>query len=146
MSFDFKIRELSFLDLFKVKQLARVYFDAFGSPTYSISKTRILYYLVNRKNHFFMIAEKEKEIVGVAYAHTYDTSDLVYLDFIAVKKGYQRRGLGSVLLKELLNKAIGAKKRRVYFIIRSDNEAGIHFYEKHGFVKKTVYYGYELNL
>jgi len=63
-----------------------------------------------------------------------------------VSKNYQRKGIGSALLKVILNKAINAKKKRVYFIIRSDNEAGIHFYEKMGFIRKQHYYGYELNL
>jgi ribosomal protein S18 acetylase RimI-like enzyme len=146
MGFNVKIREPSFFDLFRIKQLNKVYFNAFGSPTYSISRLRILYYLLQKKNNFFIIAEKEKEIVGVAYAHTYSTSDLVYLDFIAVDKGYQRKGIGSALLKAILKKAIDAKKKRIYFIIRSDNEAGIRFYEKHGFYKEKKYYGYNLNL
>jgi len=60
MDLNVKIRELSLFDLFKVKQLARVYFNAFGSHTDAISKTRILYYLVDKKNHFFIIAERER--------------------------------------------------------------------------------------
>jgi len=143
---NFKIRELQLLDLFRIRELSEVYLNAFGSPTYSISRFRILYYLIQKRNNFFIIAEIKKKIVGVAYAHTYPMNDLVYLDFIAVKKSYQRKGIGSALLKVILKKAIDAKKKKIFFIIRSDNENGIRFYQKHGFMKEKEYYGYSLNL
>lgn len=59
-NFRVKIRELTIFDLFRVNKLAEVYFDAFNAPTESISRIRLLYYLIRKRNHFFLIAEKKK--------------------------------------------------------------------------------------
>jgi ribosomal protein S18 acetylase RimI-like enzyme len=99
-----------------------------------------------KNNSFFYIAEVGRKIVGIACAHTYPGNDTVYLDFIAIDKSYQRRGIGSMLLKAILKKVINANKKKIYFIIRADNDVGIRFYEKHGFKRVKTYYGYELDL
>jgi N-acetylglutamate synthase-like GNAT family acetyltransferase len=50
------------------------------------------------KNNNFYIAEIGRKTVGIACAHTHPGNDVIYLDFIAIDKSYQRRGMGSMLL------------------------------------------------
>jgi ribosomal protein S18 acetylase RimI-like enzyme len=145
VEFNVKIRELTLFDLFKVGKLSEVYFNALGSITYSISKLRILYYLLYKNNNFY-IAEIGRKTVGIACAHTHPGNDVIYLDFIAIDKSYQRREIGSMLLKATLKKAVNANKKKIYFIIRADSDVRIRFYEKHGFKRVKIYYGYELDL
>lgn len=79
VEFNVKIRELTLFDLFRVGKLSEVYFNALGSLTYSISKLRILYYLLCK--NIFYVAEIGRKTVGIVYAHTYPGNDVILFRF-----------------------------------------------------------------
>lgn len=51
---------------------------------------------------------------------------------IGVARSHQRRGLGGVLLRDLLSLA-GAHAREVFLEVRASDDVARHLYERHGF-------------
>lgn len=54
---------------------------------------------------------------------------------IAVRKAYWGRGVGSMLMEELIAFAEESGTEIIDLEVRSDNSAAIHLYEKYGFVR-----------
>jgi GNAT superfamily N-acetyltransferase len=83
-----------------------------------------------------MLCDKEDKIVAIGRAH-FNSSDEAQVRFMAVEEGYQKKGLGSIILTELEKRIreIGAK-----YIILNARDTAIPFYKKHLYyeVNKTV--------
>jgi len=58
--------------------------------------------------------------------------DAEILNF-AVRSGARRRGVGTLLLNEVLAWAKGARSEKIYLEVRESNHAARAFYERHGF-------------
>ena len=58
---------------------------------------------------------------------------------VSVAKEYWNHGIGSQLLKELIDFAINNSFEIIDLQVRSDNYAAIHLYEKYGFKKICTY-------
>ena len=82
-----------------------------------------------------------KQIVGfVDYWITFDSGTICQ---IAVHPDIQREGVGSELMREVLNDARAKKVNTLTLEVRASNEKAINFYKKHGFyvvVTKPHYY------
>lgn len=80
------------------------------------------------RHQYFVLAEKKDQIIGFGSIN----SD-AYLDTLFVHKDYQKEGVGSAILQELLDHARNTGKPEVY------TEASLTarpFLEKHGFRTK----------
>jgi ribosomal protein S18 acetylase RimI-like enzyme len=83
-----------------------------------------------------MVCDKENKIIGIGRAH-FNSPDEAQVRFMAVEEGYQKQGIGSIVLTELERRI--AEKGAKYIILNSRDTA-IPFYKKHLYyeVKKTI--------
>jgi GNAT superfamily N-acetyltransferase len=83
-----------------------------------------------------MLCDEEDRILAIGRAH-FNSPDEAQIRFMAVEEGYQKKGLGGIILKELEKRIIeiGAK-----YIILNARDTAIPFYKKHLYyeVKQTV--------
>jgi ribosomal protein S18 acetylase RimI-like enzyme len=86
-----------------------------------------------KKKRIFWVAKKEKEIVGFLIAIIED-EEIVFINWMGVKKGFQGQGIGKKLVLNWENwaKKEGYKKLRVSTTVKEN----ISFYEKLGFCFK----------
>jgi len=61
---------------------------------------------------------------------------------LAVRQSTRRQGEGRALIQRLLQHFVGRQVSRVFLEVRESNQAGIAFYEKHGFSKTGRRAGY----
>lgn len=87
--------------------------------------------LFEDKNEIIYVAEKEKKIIG--YRSFNKRNKLADSGQLAIVKKYQRRGIGTKLLKKSLidAKKMGCNKMVIY--VRNTNFAGIGLYNKFNF-------------
>lgn len=64
---------------------------------------------------------------------------------VAVRKTWQSKGLGKVVLQQLLDHFVATKTRWCYLEVRDNNEAAILFYKRLGFVEQNTVRGYYTN-
>jgi ribosomal-protein-alanine N-acetyltransferase len=86
------------------------------------------------------VALEDGEVVG--YAGLCDYPDEAFVQTMAVAPSHQRRGLGAVLLEELLAEAARRRQPRVLLEVRADNPPAQRLYERHGFRRVGVRRGY----
>ncbi len=91
---------------------------------------------IEESAYHIMICTQESKPVGIGRLH-FNSPDEAQIRFMAVEDGYQKQGIGSLIIKELERKAgeSGAK-----YIVLNSRDTAIPFYEKHGYrtIKKTV--------
>jgi ribosomal-protein-alanine N-acetyltransferase len=78
----------------------------------------------------------------VGYAVAWFVEDGVHLMNIAVCKEFQRKGVGRVLLKDLIERAVAAKKLVIILEVRAGNRAALEFYARFMFSSYGVRRGY----
>lgn len=71
--------------------------------------------------------------------------DELELFLIAVAPDSQGQGLGNLLMKELVRKALAEKIKQIFLEVRELNKRAIALYEKFGFVKIDVRKNYYKN-
>jgi ribosomal-protein-alanine N-acetyltransferase len=87
-----------------------------------------------------MVHEDEGKVTGFIIGRwAADEGEILNL---AVKRARRRRGEGGVLLKAALDEFRLRGVRRAFLEVRESNEAGIAFYDKHGFSKTGRRAGY----
>ncbi|MEM3833256.1 MAG: ribosomal protein S18-alanine N-acetyltransferase [Thermoprotei archaeon] len=83
---------------------------------------------------FFIVAEKDNEIVGYLSASIEGYFNKVcHLLSIAVLPEYRNRGIGSLLLKHLIDLIKTKGIRSIILEVKKDNEPAINVYKKFGF-------------
>jgi ribosomal protein S18 acetylase RimI-like enzyme len=101
--------------------------------------------LYNSDSELCLVAEIDREIVGFALGTTVEKSNSAwkygYLVWIGVRQGIQKKGVGDGLFHEIKKRMVEQGVRMVIIDTDADNEAGIHFFKKHGFnnIQKHVY-------
>lgn len=70
-----------------------------------------------------------KEIVGVGRIHL-KSKEKMQIRYMAVKENYRSKGIGTLILKELENRA---KNKRIKHIILNARENALQFYIKNGY-------------
>ena len=88
----------------------------------------------------YVVALAEEELVG--YAGLCDYPDEAFVQTMAVAPAAQGRGVGRLLLEELLAEADRRRQRVVSLEVRADNEAAQRLYARHGFTRTGVRRGY----
>ena len=78
----------------------------------------------------------------VGYAGLCDYPDEAFVQTLAVAPAAQGRGLGALLLLELLGEAERRRQRVVSLEVRADNEPAQRLYARHGFARTGVRRGY----
>ena len=97
---------------------------------------------IGRSFSVFIVAENDGIIAG--YAVAWIIADELQLNSIAVKNSCKKRGIGSLLLQNLLT---GSRAQNIHVIlidVRSKNVEAVNFYKKNGFHetgRRPNYYG-----
>jgi len=91
-----------------------------------------------RENSSFhvMVCDENDKILGIGRAH-FNSAAEAQVRFMAVEEGFQKMGIGSMVLNEL-EKIV--KEKGASYIILNSRDTAIPFYKKHGYreVQKTV--------
>jgi len=106
-----------------VLQIHAIEVESFSDPWSIIS---INYEI---ENSIFLVAIDAKKVIG--YVSMRKILDEGHINNIAVTKAYRSRGVGSMLISELIN-----LKRSITALtleVRVSNQAAINLYQKHGF-------------
>jgi ribosomal-protein-alanine N-acetyltransferase len=96
--------------------------------------------------HFAWIAEAEGEatpIAGFLVAHKIDTE--WELENIVVSQASRRRGVGTLLVRELIEHARSAQGSRIFLEVRESNHGARALYCKAGFEEAGLRKGYYAN-
>ena len=140
------IREMTIDDFAEVFHLGEQLFTSEYSPSmYRTWDEYEITTLFNSDNELCLVAEWVDEIVGFALGTTVDKSNSAwkygYLVWIGVRPGIQKIGIGDGLFNEIKKRMQEQGVRMIIIDTDADNEAGIRFFEKHGFgnVQKHVY-------
>lgn len=123
-----EFREEDFPSILKIEK------ECFGKDAYS-RETFLQFW----KRGEFLVAESDRILGYILYSK----EGLIYS--IAVKPEHQRKGIGSLLLKEALRK-LKKKTKRVWLQTRVSNLKARKFFEKFGFeplFRLENYYGKE---
>lgn len=116
---------------------------SFGEEGISINvdaETEYIAQIENSHDNIMLVAKYDEKIIGTAslnrlprrMCHRGDLS-------VSVAKEYWNHGIGSQLLKEIINFAKNSSFEMIDLQVRSDNYAAIHLYEKYGFKKICTY-------
>ncbi len=119
-----KVLNMTIHDLDKIKDILITDFDDFWS--YTTLKSEIENPLCQ-----YIVAKKGNVIVG--FAGIIDTYDQMEITNIVVKKEERNKGIGDILLKELIK--LSKKRNALYLEVNENNITAIKLYEKNGFKK-----------
>ena len=98
----------------------------------------IYHYLVNNDKYFIYGYFVEEKLVGVIYVN--QREDIYYVDDIVVKETDQNYGIGSALIGHVEQKALASNIKLIELDVWSFNQKAIQFYQKNGFMPKTIRY------
>lgn len=93
------------------------------------------------ETHWYTVAEHESgELAGYAGLRVVDgTADI---QTIAVAPAHQRRGLGTTLLRALIDEARRRRATEMLLDVRADNQPALALYQRHGFERIARRRGY----
>ncbi len=123
------IKELDKNDLISIKELE----TSFNSVLKNIKSD-----LDNNTFSHYLIYLIDKKIVG--YINYYLIYERIEIANFNVLEEYQNKGIGSSLIKYLINKYLDTDT--ITLEVKSDNSKAIHIYEKMGFKKVAIRRGY----
>lgn len=126
------IRKMTISDLENIKNILSSQFDDFWN--YNILKEELL-----SKNSKYIVAILNNEIVGFAGVKVLlDEADIMN---IVIKKDYRKKGIGTLLLQELIN--IASNLNYITLEVNEENNPAINLYKKFGFeiagIRKNYY-------
>ena len=113
-------------DLNSISDILQEEFDDFW--TFNILKSEL-----ENKNSKYIIAKEDNIILG--FAGLIDTVDQFEITNIVVRKTYRNKGIGTLLLDNLISIAKNNKKDKIYLEVNEKNLPAISIYEKKGFKK-----------
>ena len=123
---DIKISQMNLSDFNNIKDILTTEFDDFWSK--NILNDELL-----NPNSKYIVAKLENEIVGFAGLKIiFDEADIMN---IVVKKSYRKNGIGSLLLKNLINIANNLNLNTLILEVNEKNLNAIHLYESFSFEK-----------
>lgn len=126
------IRKMTISDLENIKNILSSQFDDFWN--YNILKEELL-----SKNSKYIVVILNNEIVGFAGVKVLlDEADIMN---IVIKKDYRKKGIGTLLLQELIN--IASNLNYITLEVNEENNPAINLYKKFGFeiagIRKNYY-------
>lgn len=132
---DYRIRKVEESDLNEIQEIEE---ESFLCP---FSKKQFFQLYINCKKTFF-VAEKNGEIL--CYIVGMKGFRKITIASIAVKKNRRRKGIATKLTNHLIEKTRG-KAKMIELQVRINNKEAISFYEKMGFMCKSILPSYYPN-
>jgi [ribosomal protein S18]-alanine N-acetyltransferase len=96
--------------------------------------------LSSQDSIFWVVENQENRIIGFACS-TLILDELHILE-VAVDQCHRNRGVGRLLIDQLIHTAAAKNARRAYLEVRRSNHPAIQLYETCGFTVETVRTGY----
>lgn len=124
------IRPMTEEDLDKVLMIENT---SFISPW---NKDQFLYELNDNPYAVLMVAEYQGIICG--FIDFWITFDVAQLNQIAVHEALRRKGIGEILLLDMISRVIEQEVTKITLEVRTYNEKAISLYKKHGFKEELV--------
>ncbi|MCH5180036.1 MAG: ribosomal protein S18-alanine N-acetyltransferase [Erysipelotrichales bacterium] len=124
------IRPMKEEDLDKVLAIEN---NSFISPW---NREQFLYELNDNPYAVLMVADFEGVICG--FIDFWITFDVAQLNQIAVHEGLRRKGIGEVLLTDMINRVSEQEVTKITLEVRTHNEKAIALYQKHGFKEELI--------
>ncbi len=121
---ELRVRRMARHDVNRVAGLENA---SFGAPWRPDAFSRV----AADPNHNFFVAEIDGQIVG--YAGLWVEGSQAHIAKVAVRDGCRRRGVGSVLLRHLLDHACRLGLSEAYLEVRRSNLAAQELYRRFGF-------------
>ena len=90
-------------------------------------------YLIKNFSNWFLKAELDNIYVGHISANLDDSGNSAYINTLVVDKKYQNQGIGSKLLKHLINILILDKIQKITLCV-NNNDNAYKLYLKHDFI------------
>ena len=120
--------------------------DLFQKPDGNARPVEYIKDLVLSKNKALIVAESDEVIIGFAecfvvssgFFPVFKQRKWVHLDNIAIKREYQNKGIGKLLLNEIKLWAKTRNIRRVELMVYKFNKQAKHFYQNTGFNELTT--------
>ncbi len=103
---------------------------------------RQMEYLISNAKGLFCVALADGNIVGYITLLATGRSNTGRIYSIAVTPGYRGGGVAGLLIDRALDYAAEKELRAVFLEVRTDNIPAIRLYEKKGFIKRLMKYGY----
>lgn len=92
---------------------------------------------------FLVVQENKKEsVIGYVAVYCNDKEyNRAFISMIIVKKSWQSRGMGTMLLKAAIKAAKEMGMQKISLEVAKENKVAVYFYRKHGFsqVKENEY-------
>ena len=123
---DVTLRELEWTDLTTLAALEQELFadDAWSEQTWWAE-------LAGRPRRDYVVAEADGTIVG--YAGLDVSGDVADVMTVATATAHQHKGIGRLLLDELVRRAVSRGCEALLLEVRADNDAARKLYERNGF-------------
>ena len=123
---DVTLRELEWTDLTTLAALERDLFadDAWSEQTWWAE-------LAGRPRRDYVVAVADGSVVG--YAGLDVSGDVADVMTVATAPTQQRKGIGRLLLDDLVRRAVGHGCEALLLEVRADNDAARNLYERNGF-------------
>lgn len=86
----------------------------------------------NEKGHSFLLAKDNEQYIGYASYQLNCESNRTKLHKIYVLPEQQGKGIGKILLQEIIAKALEGENKKLFLNVNKHNKA-VNFYEKNGF-------------
>ena len=132
------IRRMEVNDLPRVWELGVEEFDMTKLYHQYWTLAELVHAMVNDAD-FCIVAEEKDEIVGFAIGHRKFSAwreDLSIIEWCAVEKKHQKRGIGTKLCRELIERFRKTGARGVIADVKADNEASAKLLRKLLFKKR----------
>ncbi len=123
------ISKMNLDDLNQIKNILFSDFDDFWN--YSIFKSEL-----ENSNSYYLTAKDKSKIVGFAGIKvSIPDADIMN---IVVRKNYRKHGIGSFLMRELINFASSLGVRNLFLEVNEKNSSAISLYQKFNFKEISI--------
>ncbi len=133
---DIQIQKITNSDFESFKDILVSEFDNFWN-------LQILKQEIESLNTYYIVAKYNNEVVGFAgIKMTFDNADLMN---IVVKKDFRNKGIGTLLLKSLIDICNNFNISKLFLEVCEDNICAINLYNKLGFKEISIRKNYYKN-
>lgn len=105
--------------------------DTIRAYSKSVFNKKYFVQILNEKKNAIIGAIADKKLIGLIVIKV-EYGGVFFIDWLVVKKGYRKSGIGSLLIEETAKWAIINKYHYGYLF--TESKSNINFYKKRGFI------------
>jgi ribosomal protein S18 acetylase RimI-like enzyme len=138
--------KLASTDLDSFIELIELFEDVFSMENFKMPDKQYLQNLLGKNDFFVFVALNENMVVGGLTAYTllqyYSEAPLVYIYDLAVKKKFQRKGIGRLLISEITSYCKKNGMQEVFVQADKIDDYALDFYRSTGATEEEVVHFY----